>query len=77
MTNKTYTANVELDPETGEFMLMFPAGLTEQMNWQIGDTLIWEETTICEDHGEFQGFTLRKKDDSAYCDVQAVDPDDL
>ena len=64
MTNKTYTANVQLDPENGEdYVLTFPDELLKEMGWEIGDTLVWEETTICEDHGEFPGFTLRKKDD--------------
>jgi hypothetical protein len=64
MTNKTYTANVQLDPENGEdYVLTFPDELLKEMGWGIGDTLVWEETTICEDHGEFPGFTLRKKDD--------------
>lgn len=64
MTNKTYTANVQLDPENGEdYVLTFPDELLKEMGWEIGDTLVWEETTISEDHGEVTGFTLRKKDD--------------
>jgi hypothetical protein len=59
-----YTVEIELDPKTGETILPIPQELIDQMGWNVGDVLIWEETTICEDHGEFPGFTLRKKDDS-------------
>ena len=54
-------AEIELE-ENGDYVLSFPEGLIEQMGWEIGDTLIWEETTVCEDHGEFPGFTVWKKD---------------
>ena len=65
MTNKTYTANVQLDPENGQdYVLTLPDELLKEMSWEIGDTLVWEETLIWEEHGEFPGFTLRKKDDS-------------
>jgi hypothetical protein len=64
MTNKTYTANVQLDPENGEdYVLTLPDELVKEMSWEIGDTLVWEETTISDDHGKITGFTLRKKDE--------------
>ena len=59
----TYTVEIELDPTTGEMIVPFPQELIDEMGWNVGDQLIWEETLICEDHGEFTGFTLRKKDD--------------
>lgn len=55
---------IELDSKTGEMILPFPQELIDQMGWNVEDELIWEEITICKDHGEFPGFTLRKKDDS-------------
>ena len=58
----TYTVEIELDPTTGEMIVPFPQELIDEMGWNVGDQLIWEETLICEDHGEFTGFTLRKKD---------------
>ncbi len=64
MTNKTYTANVQLDPENGEdYVLTLPDELLKEMSWEIGDTLVWEETTISDDQGKATGFTLRKKDE--------------
>lgn len=30
-------------PETGEPVLIFPDDLCEELGWQIGDDLIWEE----------------------------------
>lgn len=59
----TYTVEIELDPKTGEMILPLTQELIDEMGWNVGDQLIWEETTICEYHGEFPGFTLRKKDD--------------
>jgi hypothetical protein len=64
MPHKTYTANVQLDPENREdYVLTFPDELLKEMGWGIGDTLVWEETTISEDQGKVTGFTLRKKDE--------------
>jgi hypothetical protein len=53
----TYTVEIELDPKTGEMILPFPQELIDEMGWNVGDRLIWEED------GEFPGFTLRKSDD--------------
>ena len=61
--SETYTVEIELDPKTGEMIVPFPQQLIDQMGWNVGDQLIWEQTLICEHHGEFTGFTLRKSDD--------------
>lgn len=53
-------ATVEL-MEDGEYYFVFPDGLIESMGWEIGDTLIWEETLILDDEGETYGFTIRRK----------------
>ena len=60
----TYTVKIELDPKTGEMILPFPQELIDEIGWNVGDQLIWEETSIWEEDGEFTGVTLRKKDDS-------------
>ena len=57
MTKEKYTITLETDPETGDLMMPFPPELLNQMGWDIGDTLIWEEV----DQGK--AFSLRKKDD--------------
>jgi len=58
-----YVVTVEEDPETGELILPIPDELMEEMGWQIDDVLVWEDTEMCEDHGEYPGYTLRKKYD--------------
>ena len=50
----TYTVQIELDSKTGEMILPIPQELIDQMGWNVGDLLIWEED------GEFTGFTLRR-----------------
>lgn len=53
--NKRYTVTVEEDPETGDLVLPFPPELLNQMGWDFGDTLIWDEQ-------KDGTFTIRKKD---------------
>lgn len=38
---KSWTLNVEEDPETGDAILNFPPELLEQAGWKEGDTLKW------------------------------------
>ena len=59
----TYTVEIELDPKTGEMILPFPQELIDEMGWNVGDQLIWEETTILEDDGEYEGFSIRRQSD--------------
>ena len=42
MSNK-YTLEVQKDKESGELFFEFPDALMNQMGWDAGDTLIWEE----------------------------------
>lgn len=43
MTAETrYTVAVEAD-SNGELLLSFPPDLLNQMGWDIGDKLVWEE----------------------------------
>jgi hypothetical protein len=39
---KSWTLNVEEDPETSDAMLTFPPELLEQVGWKEGDTIIWK-----------------------------------
>jgi hypothetical protein len=54
---------IELDPKTGYMILPFPQELVDAMGWNVGDQLIWEETTILEDDGEYEGFLIRRQSD--------------
>jgi hypothetical protein len=42
MTNK-WTLTLEEDPETGELIMPLPPELLNQVGWDFGDTLIWED----------------------------------
>jgi len=59
----TFIVNIEEDEE-GNLILPIPDKMLEQLGWKEGDTLVWEETEICEDHGEYPGYTLRKEYES-------------
>jgi hypothetical protein len=44
MTNKrSWTLEVQEDPETGDAILEFPPELIETTGWQEGDTLTWTD----------------------------------
>jgi hypothetical protein len=60
-----YTVEIELDSNTGEMILPLPTKLVDAVGWDVGDQLIWEETTILEDDGEYAGFTIRKVSDDS------------
>ena len=53
-----YTVQIQLDPKTGEMILPFSQELIDQMGWNVGDQLIWEQTTFLEDDGEYEGFAI-------------------
>jgi hypothetical protein len=38
---KSWTLNIEEDPESGDAILTFPPDLLEQVGWKEGDTLNW------------------------------------
>ena len=51
-----YTVTVEEDPDTGDLVLPLPTDLLNQMGWDIGDDLVWNDN--------FNGsFSLSKKVD--------------
>ena len=58
-----YKVKIELDSNTGEMILPFPKELVDAMGWNVGDQLIWEETMILEEDGEYIGFTIRRVSD--------------
>ena len=58
-----YIVEVERDPKTGEMILPFPKELVDAVGWDVGDQLICEETTILEDDGEYEGFSIRRQGD--------------
>ena len=53
---KTHTVTVEAD-DNGELFLPIPVELLNQMGWDFGDTLIWEENF---DRTQ-NTYTIRKK----------------
>jgi hypothetical protein len=46
------------DDEAGELCIRLPDELMEQLGWEVGDEVEWEETEIGEEWGEHKGFTL-------------------
>ena len=53
-----WTVTVEEDPESGELALPFPDDLIAKMDWNIGDTLVWEDL-------KDGSFSIRKKKDDS------------
>jgi len=58
-----YIVEIELDPKTGEMILPLPTRLVDAVGWNVGDQLIWEQTTFLEDDGEYEGFAIRRQGD--------------
>jgi len=61
--NKTYKIKIEhldaTDPKAPhELCIRFPDELMEQLGWEIGDDVEWEETEIWDEDKECKGFTL-------------------
>ena len=52
----SWLVEVQENGKTKELFIEFPADALDQVGWDEGDTLIWEEL----DHG--QGYSIRKKD---------------
>ena len=44
--------------EAGDLCIRLPDELMEQLGWEVGDEVEWEETEIGEEWGEHKGFTL-------------------
>jgi hypothetical protein len=52
----SWLVEVQENGKTKELFIEFPPDALNQVGWDEGDTLIWEEL----DHG--QGYSIRKKD---------------
>jgi hypothetical protein len=58
--NDHYVTKVQETPN-GELFVELPQKLIDQLGWEVGDDVEWEESEICEDWGEHKGFTLSNK----------------
>lgn len=52
----SYTVEVQKNGKTDELFIEFPEGCMDQVGWDVGDTLIWEEL----DHGAW-GITKKEE----------------
>ena len=59
--SKTYITTVQEDEE-GNAFIELPPELLKQLDWNEGDDLVWDETELCDDDGEFKGAVLYKKE---------------
>ena len=57
--NKVYRVEVQ-EHEEGYVFIELPPELLEQLGWEVGDDLVWEETELCDDNGEVQGLVLSR-----------------
>jgi|NOAtaT_7_FD_contig_31_7289173_length_297_multi_5_in_0_out_0_1 hypothetical protein len=56
-----WTIKLEEDPKTGDLIMPLPPDLLNQVGWDFGDTLIWEDM-------QNGSWSLRKKDDGTPTD---------
>ena len=59
--SKIYRTTVQEDDE-GNAFIELPPELLNQLDWNEGDDLVWDETELCDDDGEFKGTVLYKKE---------------
>jgi len=59
--SKIYRTTVQEDDE-GNAFIELPPELLKQLDWNEGDDLVWDETELCDDDGEFKGAVLYKKE---------------
>jgi len=57
--NNSWIITIQEDGKTKELYIEFPSDALDQVGWDVGDTLIWEEL----DHG---GWIIKKKEDDEY-----------
>lgn len=57
-----WTIKLEEDPETGDLVLPLTPDILNQVGWDFGDTLIWEDL-------KNGSWSLRKKDDGTTKDA--------
>ena len=58
--NDHYVTKVQEAPN-GELFVELPQKLIDQLGWEVGDDVEWNEVDICEDWGEHKGITLSNK----------------
>ena len=58
--NDHYVTKVQETP-SGELFVELPQKLIDQLGWEVGDDVEWDEVEICEDWGEHKGITLSNK----------------
>ena len=58
--NKIYSTTVQEDAE-GNAFIEIPAEVLTHLGWNEGDDLVWDETEVCDDDGEFMGGVIFKK----------------
>ena len=58
--NDNYVTKVQQMPN-GELLVELPQKLIDQLGWEVGDEVEWDESEICEDWGEHKGFSLSNK----------------
>ena len=56
MSQNSWIVEVQQDGKTKELFIEFPPGSIDQVGWDVGDTVIWEELLT-------GGYSLKKKDD--------------
>jgi len=57
--NKIYSTTVQEDAE-GNAFIEIPTEVLTQLDWNEGDDLVWDETEVCDDDGEFKGAVIFK-----------------
>ena len=65
MINKTWTVAVEVDDETGDYVLPLPPEVLELQGWKTGDVLNWGDNMD-------GSFTLTKTSDTELVLVEAI-----
>jgi hypothetical protein len=58
--NDHYVVKVQ-ETESGELFVDLPQKLIDQLGWEVGDEVEWDETELWEEWGEHKGFTLSNK----------------
>jgi hypothetical protein len=58
--NDHYVTKVQELPG-GELFVELPQKLIDQLGWEVGDDVEWDEVEICEDWGEHKGASLSNK----------------
>jgi hypothetical protein len=56
----SWTVEIQENGKTKELFLEFPPGCLDQVGWDVGDNLIWEEL-------DDKTWSIRKKDDTTNC----------